>query len=134
MATSRYAIAIADENQIYTKSFFWAVTDKTWRWRNYPPINEGLGETIEQQSIQVRDDMTIYMRGKKFVNGTLYDGYWYQRLLNNKNEFIGDPIPGEKVGLKPVEGYSHKWHFMSSEAFKIADKNYFESGNLQLIH
>jgi hypothetical protein len=128
MANSRYATVIADDNLIYSTSFFWATTDRTWRWRNYPSLNVGAGESIDKKSVQIRDDMTIYFKGKKDFGSGLVDGYWYQRYLGAHNEFKGAPNPGSLSGQQPVAGYDHVWNFMAKDVFEAADKNFFRFG------
>ena len=123
MATSGTATVIADNDRIYSASIYWAITDETWRWRNYPDIDPIKGESIDKQSIKFRDDMTIYLKGKKYVNDELIDGYWFQRYLDPSN----NRPPAAAPGVEP-EPFTHPWHFMAKDAFEFADRNFFKMG------
>jgi hypothetical protein len=118
MATSGTATVIADDSHIYSASMYWALTDKTWRWRNYPVINEVAGDSIDKKSVALRDDMTITFKGKKNVQGTVVDGYWYQRYLDPNNR----KTPGAAVP------FTHPWRFMAKDAFDVANKNFYRMG------
>lgn len=122
MATAGTAIVVANDDKIYSTSFYYAMMDGTWRWRNYPTLVSG--ETINKKSIKMREDMTIYFKGKKLIGTTLVDGYWYQQYLGSDYKLKGDP---RLLGM-PDSGFTHTWNFMGKETFEYADKNFYKMG------
>jgi hypothetical protein len=136
MACSRYAKVVTGNTYIYSMAFFWACTDRTWRWRPYPAINQNgvTGETIDTASIQIRDDQTICLKGRKYCRdsngvGSFVDGYWYQRYLGPDNTQVGTPAKNSaNQPIPPQYGYNHPWNFMSIAAFGVADTGYYKLG------
>jgi hypothetical protein len=120
---------------IYSINFSWGTMDWTWRWRSLPPgavvrrlsdsavltgdetIPPGSGNTVYPQTIRLRDDMTVYMKGTR--DGVA--GRWFQRYLPASNELV--PPPAQLVpGRQPAVGYQHAWKFMSEPLFQQADR------------
>ena len=124
MANSRYATVIAGDDAIYSNSFFWAITDQTWRWRNYPPVDSSIGESIDKKSIGIREDQTIYLKGRKVLGGKAIDGYFYQRCLGPDNTQKGAPTSYNQIPQKPIFPYTHDWNFISTDAFNAANTYY----------
>jgi hypothetical protein len=122
MTTSGTATIVADNDRIYSGSFFWAVTDATWRTREYPSLLPG--ESIDKTSLKIRDDMTIYFKGAKKVDGAPVKGYWYQKYLPPDNS-----KPGVlRVGGMPTEGYTHPWSFAAQDAFEYMNAHCYKTG------
>jgi hypothetical protein len=112
---------------IYSTNFSWATMDRTWRWRPLPPgsshqffdalPDETVGpvdNTAYPQSIRLRDDMTIHIKGRN--NGAV--GRWCQRYLPANNELAGELVQG----VQPTTGYSHPWRFVPEPIFSLADR------------
>jgi hypothetical protein len=112
---------------IYSINFSWATMDRTWRWRTLPPGTSSqffaappdetvgpLDNTAYPQSIRLRDDMTIHIKGRR--NGVV--GRWCQRYLPAGNALAGEPVQG----MQPSMGYSHPWRFVPEPIFAFADR------------
>lgn len=118
MAVSRYAVLVTVEDKIFSTSFMWGVTDKTWRYRNYPQLGPCLKDTI-----QIRDDTTILLNGFYDYNsdGIEEEGYWYQKYLPANHL----DVKGEQMGNDIIEEYyDHRWKFISKEAFEVTNSYY----------
>ena len=122
--------------RIYSINFSWATIDRTWRYRQLPPGevtyfdqamleagNETIRTDIERvypQTIRLREDMTIHLKGAGNVNGTTVAGRWYQRYLPVDNAHV--PAKEElQPGAMPVRGYTHRWKFLPESVFQLAD-------------
>lgn len=128
MANSRYAVVVSGVDELFTTSFFWATSDSTWRARRYPNLNPDCGEYLDRSSLQIRDDQTIYMAGKKSINGKITQGYFYQRLVPNSNVHTSTPTEGSGVyGAKP-ELCEYDWRFVEKAAFEVAHQKFFRMG------
>ena len=102
---------------IYSINFSWGTMDRSWRWRALPPAqarrfaepitgDETIpalpAESIYPQTIRLRDDMTIHLKGRHL--GVL--GRWCQRYLPASNQLV--PPAGElTAGSQPHLGYTH---------------------------
>ncbi len=130
--------------KIYSINTSWGTMDRTWRWRDLPlknpetgpPVvlffndsdlaagNEPIaasGTTVYPQTIRLRDDMTINLKGT--LNGVV--GRWYQRYLPPDNKLV-PPKERLVVGRQmPADGYKHAWKFLPEPAFQLADKFQF---------
>jgi len=126
--------------KIYSINFSWGTMDRTWRWRNMPSVqqdgvllfddtaiaagNEPIaagGTTVYPQTIRLRDDMTINLKGTR--EGTV--GRWYQRYLPADNKLMPPEerlIAGRQM---PAEHYDHTWKFLPEPLFQLADKFQF---------
>lgn len=109
---------------LYTMNFSFATSDKTWRWRGYPcRAYEGSGWNKNPsgagcypETIRIREDMTIYLKGE---NAERIYGYWYQKYLPADNA----PVPDKdhlNFGM-PDDSYVHKWNFAQKNVFEAAD-------------
>ena len=133
---------------LFSLVFSWGSLDRTWRWRDLPAesIPHVLDEAKEQrlrndedepvdfypdedaasfcQLIDLRDDMTICVRGYKKIASDKRDGHWYQKYLPADNwERPTYPDDVNIVqGRRPRTGYNHEWQFMPKEAFRYADR------------
>jgi hypothetical protein len=141
MAVSRYTVAVAghdpklERDEIYTIAFQWGAIDRTWRWRLLPKakVTRGLElpmgrrTRVLPETIAIRPDMTIHMKGTRQFGRTTIQGRWYQRYLPADNWEV--PLAAHLTdNQKPVQGYQHPWKFMSEACFKIADR-YSHFGN-----
>ena len=136
---------VAKRSKIYSINTSWGTMDRTWRWRELPltdpadpnlPIvvkfftsdvdagNESIaasGTTVYPQTIRLRDDMTINLKGTR--DGTV--GRWYQRYLPLDNSLV-PPREALVTGRQmPATGYTHGWKFMPETTFQLVDKFQF---------
>lgn len=123
-------------SRLYSTNFSWSTMDRTWRWRPLPasaepryfpaesgeaPIAEADVDTIYPQTIGLRDDMTLHLRGTRVATdgGAAETGRWYQRYLPASNRLApADPVPGGE----PEEHYEHAWKFLPEDVFRLADR------------
>ena len=137
MATKRHVLVIAGKDpvtgrhELYSINFSWGTLDRTWRWRFYPDNAEVIeNETsvdaekphsIYPQTVGIREDMTIYMKGTLKIGDQIHVGYWYQKYLPADNY----EVPGEDKltgqNSKPQKRYNHQWKFISDNNFHVAD-------------
>jgi len=135
--------------KIYSINFSWGTMDRTWRWRDMPPVdidgvrnireidalvgNEPIPttatpgatglprNTVYPQTIRLRDDMTIHLKGTK--NDVV--GRWYQRYLPPDNQLLP---PKERLSTgrqMPIEHFDHAWKFLPEATFQLADRFQF---------
>ena len=111
---------------IFSTNFSWGTMDRTWRWRSLPPnakcrvgdpdeANDA-GTTVYPQSVRLRDDMTIHLKGTR--DGV--PGRWYQRYLPASNELV--PNAHNIAPGRPACGDFHPWKFIAKQAFQFADR------------
>lgn len=122
-----------EPNTIYSINFSYGSCDQTWRWRRLPAsatpkffssdaeaaaevIPPGAGDTIYPQTIRLRDDMTIHIKGT--CGGVV--GRWYQRYLPPSNQLM--PQLNQLIGGRPTSGFQHPWKFIDEPAFQLADR------------
>ena len=127
---------VGDVPRIYSINFGFTIMDRTWRYRQLPRVevtyfdqamidagNETVRTDIERvypQTIRLREDMTIHIKGAGNVNGKVVAGRWYQRYLPADNAHV--PSKHQLVaGKMPVVGYTHRWKFLPESAFMLAD-------------
>ena len=152
MVLRRNVIAVTGKNpitqqwEIYTIVFNYGLCDHSWRWRLFPPatqvrIDAGLAQDQDPQlpddvingtdnayvvvnMIDMRDDTFLHVRGslRNPVTNTLREGRWVQRYLPADCRHV--PDRHALTGEKPAAGYTHKWDFVTEDAYKRADKFY----------
>lgn len=105
--------------RIYSINASWGTMDRTWRWRELPKLAPNSTDSVDHQSIQLRDDMTLSLKG---VRGNV-SGRWYQRYLPADNKLV--PAGNLTAGQMPSSGYNHEWKFLSDRAFRLADNFHF---------
>lgn len=93
--------------RIYSINFSWGTMDRTWRVRDLPAPPQNT-DTVDPQSISLRDDMTVNLKGTR--DGVA--GRWYQRYLPADNNL-------------PSFEYHHPWKFLPEEVFRLADNFHF---------
>jgi hypothetical protein len=121
---------------IYSINFSYGTMDRSWRWRTLPvparyltqaqvdagddTISTTDADTIYPQTIRLREDMTIHMKGaRRRIDGVIEAGRWYQRYLPANNK----PFPEDKgTPGQPGVGYPHIWKFLPEKTFALADK------------
>jgi hypothetical protein len=119
MAVSRFVILVTGSDkstgrsELYSINFSWASSDRTWRWRTLP-------EECDPQTIGLRDDMTIHVKGTFGGQG----GRWFQRYLpaDNRHVPLFPPLALGDTPQKPASGYNHPWQFLPEETFARADQ------------
>lgn len=126
--------------EIYSINFSWGTIDRSWRWRplpapspNPPPtdaealeetilVRPGQPECVYPQTIGLREDMTIHLKGTSEKAGQAATvGRWYQRYLPATNRL--EP-PSEQLlpNVRPQARYGHLWKFLPEAAFRRADQ------------
>jgi hypothetical protein len=123
--------------QIYSINFSWGTMDRSWRRRDLPPGNAVIfdkqtvapGEepitasdtnTSYPQTIRLRDDMTINLKGTHSSKV----GRWYQRYLPADNNLV-PPSTSLLAGQMPSTGYKHNWKFLPEDVFRLTDNFYY---------
>jgi hypothetical protein len=143
MAVSRQVVLVsapdpANPGQsavIYSINFSYATMDRSWRWRSLPgqaqyftsdaqrasePIDPTLPNTVYPETIRLREDMTINVKGtQQQPDGTIVVGRWYQRYLPAGNGLV--PPASALTGSRPAHGYTHPWKFLPEAVFLAAD-------------
>ncbi len=113
--------------EIYSLNFSYATIDRTWRWRRLPTGVETrtliAGQNIEPDTaapntaylntIELREDMILSIKGTAIVEGKVRVGRWYQRYLSASLQMVG-----KARGDKPREGYQHDWQFIPEETWR----------------
>jgi hypothetical protein len=150
MALRRNVIAVTGKNpdtqqwEIYTIVFNYGLCDHSWRWRLFPqaeqwlvdadiaqdqdpqlpdPVKSGSGPAyVVPNTIDMRDDTFLHVRGSLRRNGILRVGRWLQRYLPADCRHFPDRHALD--GTKPTAGFNHKWDFVTEDAYKRADKFY----------
>lgn len=134
------ARAEPQRRRIYSTNFSWSTIDRSWRWRELPawlevrhfdaageaagtePIAAVARDTVYPQTIRLREDMTVNLKGTRARPGQPAEvGRWYQRYLPSANR----PVPAPEAlvaGGPPATGYSHPWKFLPEEAWSRADR------------
>ena len=115
---------MASRPMLYSLNFNWGTMDRTWRWRTLPaapqyfdvqagnePIPANPGECVYPQTIRLREDMTIHLKGTH--QGV--PGRWYQRYLPANNQLI-PPSEQLQPNQRPQSGYAHTWKFLPESA------------------
>jgi hypothetical protein len=130
--------------EIYTIVFNYGLCDHSWRWRKFPDGKQVLIDADKAQdqdpqlpdevtngsepayvvvnTIDLRDDTMLTVRGSRRIGGTLRTGRWVQRYLPADCQHV--PERHALTGRKPAVGFSHPWDFLSDLAFKRADQFY----------
>jgi len=136
----------ANRYEIYTIVFNYGLCDHSWRWRLFPPnakqvvmdrdkaqdqdpqlpdevtSSTSVDAYVVVNTIDLRDDTMLHVRGSLRIGGTLQLGRWVQRYPPADCQHV--PERHELKGPKPVSGYSHPWDFISDPAFKRSDQFY----------
>jgi hypothetical protein len=126
--------------RIYSINFSWGTMDRTWRWRLLPtatevryfdaaaeasgaePIDDGGREAVYPQTIRLRGDMTLHVKGTRDnPAGRPEVGRWYQRYLPAANALL-PAADALAANARPAIGYSHPWKFLPERVFELADQ------------
>ena len=126
--------------EIYSINFSWATIDRTWRWRRLPGaprylddqtvargdevITAASVETSYPQTIRLREDMTLHVKGTgRGSDGSMVIGRWHQRYLPANNRLVPSVYDARYIeGQRPPVPYEHPWHFLPEAAFQSADQ------------
>ena len=144
MAVSRQVLLVNGEDTsgnaaLYSINFSYSSMDVTWRWRKLsdaapvayfaddasaqaetiPPTG---GNCVYPQTVRLREDMTIHMKGRgPGAGSTPVVGRWYQRYLPATNVLL--PSPHQLVQTAPPPASpSHLWRFLPEAVFQAADR------------
>lgn len=143
LATARQVLLVTggDPPVIYSINFSWSSIDRNWRWRQLPSkaivqyydpatvdgaepdVPTNLGMCVFPQTIRLREDLTIHLRGAApGAGGQVERGRWNQRYLPASLQ--PTPIPANQpAGQQPDTGpQQHPWKFPPEEVFKRADR------------
>jgi|GEM_PF-6939908 len=134
-----------ERHELYSIHFCWPTMDRTWRYRKFPAQakikllskedveigreemdNEPV-ESIYPQTVGLREDMTIYVKGTKLLDGNLVKGRWSQKYLPSDNQEI-PAIAELRKDEKPIRGYEHPWQFHSEAAFRNMHQKFSHFG------
>lgn len=121
--------------KIFSFNYNYGTSDYTWRWRSLPNVSVYHEELCEVNnvkyeksqplvwidSLKLREDLTIVLKGLNNINKETIKGIWYQHV------FPADTLPRPlrrhlNSNEQPTEGYSHPWHFMGEDCYKVAEK------------
>ena len=145
LAVSRQVVLVTGtqdgQAELYSLNFSWSTCDRTWRWRRFPataryfpegaevaddgplPVDSSHPDSVFPQTIRLREDMTLVVRGTRSLDGAIVKGRWFQKYLPASNQhvprFVTAPAAG--ASARPAQGYSHAWDFLSEAAFQLAD-------------
>ena len=138
--------SLTNQWEIYTIVFNYGLCDHSWRLRSFPqatqlrvdpgvaqdqdpPLPPELTDGTDNAYVVVnlmdmRDDTFLHVRGslKNPATNTQRRGRWLQRYLPADCGHV--PERHALTGAKPDIGYTHKWDFVSDDAYKRADKFY----------
>lgn len=135
MAVSRQVIVlsgrdpVSNEAQLFTINFSFGTSDRTWRWRPFPP-KTSLGCVFD-----LREDMTIFVR-EAGESG----GYWFQRYLPASGSvkpeehsllLAADAYerPERKLDIaKPERGFNHPWQWLPADVFEFVHGHFSHFG------
>lgn len=142
MAVARQTVLVTgkdpDEGYVlYSINFSWGTSDRTWRWRRYPKgckVEHGTDIKQPQEgvsyclpnTIAIREDMTIYMRGVLAKDSGHENGFWYQKYLPADNREVPNEDEFDEEDTfddngKPQKAYPQEWQFINEENFRRAD-------------
>src|SRR5207237_7572078 len=83
--------------ELYSINFSYATMDRSWRWRPLPAAVEDpagrqtASESVDVQTLRLREDMSICLKGHKRTARGLETGYWFQRYLPAVNRLVPEP-------------------------------------------
>lgn len=144
MSVARQVIVLSSQDfqEFYTINFSWGSSDYSWRCRSAKPTQQtkaigGLtwdnstGDVSYPQSLRMREDMTLCMKGKK--GGV--NGYWFQpylragsELFPHRSQLSSAPPPTSSGPTRPrikankPQMDNRPWSFMTQTAFESADQ------------
>ncbi len=145
MAVARQVILVngydfnTKSHELYSIHFGWPTMDLSWRYRKFPdkvvarlladPEANELIDVIYPETVEIREDMTIYIVGKKIVNGVPVDGFWVQKYLPSNNQECAflPQLKGVHEG-KPEHFFEHPWVFIAKKAFNLAHQKFSHFG------
>ncbi len=142
-----------NEHEIYSIHFCWPTMDHTWRVRRLPmqatvvllPLDsetfrmEEIAElnatTVFPQTIHLKEDMTLSMRGSMEIGGKFIPGFWVQKYLPATNQEVPSlaQLERQEPFQKPMLRYSHEWEFYPGHSFEILIKNSSHFGVYQKV-
>lgn len=151
MAVTRQIIVIngvdptTGRHELHSIHFTWPTMDKTWRVRPLPdgadilpseePDYEFGRAVVFADTLQIRDDTTILLRGVKWLHDEPVKGHWFQRYLpadGQEQPSVTDRAT-QAAFSKPSNTYTHPWDFVSDDAFPSMHKQFSHFGVYEAV-
>lgn len=141
------------KHRLYSTHFTWPTMDRTWRFRDLPdgpsvrllPDDspelaceghiEPTAESVYPQTLRLREDMTIHVRGALEVNGELMVGRWAQKYLPADNGEVpsAGTVRDGSAGERDA-GYAHPWQFYEERIFLKMHQMYSHFGVYECVN
>ena len=121
---------------LYSINFSWATSDYTWRYRTFGnlttqmlpeadvvngmediAIDETQPESAWPQTVCIRPDTTIHVKGTHRVDGQIVKGRWFQKYL--PADCTHPPLFTNNEALPPR--FTLDWQFLPESTFERAD-------------
>jgi hypothetical protein len=134
MAVSRQVIVLSGhdprsgEAQLYTINSSFGTSDRTWRWRAFPP-KTGLASPFD-----LREDMTLFVRGDAGSTARC----WFQRYLPASGRMKPDGAdlrlqgpdrPPRGIDIPaPEEHFDHPWQWLPQDVFDYVHAHFSHFG------
>lgn len=136
MAISRQVIVLSGsdpasgEPQFFTINFSFGTSDRTWRWRSFPP------KAQLNAAFDLREDMTLFVRETDAADSR----YWYQRYLPASGRMTPDGHdlllpegttrrPDRVITApKPASGFRHPWQWLPADLFEFVHARFSHFG------
>ncbi len=140
-------------HRIYSIHFGWPTMDRSWRARDLPAgaeplifdasvdeagIERILGATqstaVVPQTLDLREDMSLHLRGRAEIDGAWVNGHWVQKYLPPDAQEIPSAevlANGSSAGLETA--YAHPWQFYEETVFQRIHRGFSHFGVYQEV-
>jgi hypothetical protein len=156
MSVSRTVIFLSGRDpetgthELYSVNFGYGVCDRTWRRRDLSrfgvtplsdmDVEKGTFDSLDNvdapnvvfpQTLHVREDMNITLRGTDLARRGVVRGVWSQTYLPASCEQVPSKeeharanasLTSREKPQKPEKSFGHPWRFWSDAAFRLADR------------
>src|ERR1044072_5487203 len=123
------------KHRLYSLHLGWPTMDRTWRVRDLPvdgSFDLSHGEVVDPRSVNIREDMTIYLDGAKKVDWveTPIQGVWVQKYLPADNQEVPSAVDlaAGPTALALTNPYTHPWEFYENSVFQKMHRNFSHFG------